>query len=66
VITLVQQLGLPGAAVTGDAEALPVPLQRPVAVPRQSFPEPGGDPTFPSVIAANSAIADLLRMPLAK
>jgi hypothetical protein len=66
VMALAQQLGLPRTAVTGDVDALPVPLHRPVAVPRQSFPEPGGDPTFPSVIAAKSAIADLLRMPLAK
>ncbi|HTV46141.1 MAG TPA: IS481 family transposase [Stellaceae bacterium] len=66
VMALAQQLGLPRAAVTGEADALSAPLQRPVAVPRQPFPEPSDDPAFPSVIAARSAIADLLRMPLAK
>jgi hypothetical protein len=66
VMTLAQQLGLPRAAVTGEADVLPVALQRPIAVPHQPFPEPALQPAFPSVIAAKSAIADLLRMPLAK
>lgn len=66
VMTLAQQLGLPRAAVTGEADALPLSLQRPLAVPRQPFPEPAAEPAFPSVIAAKSAIADLLRRPLAK
>jgi hypothetical protein len=61
-MALAQQLGLPRAAVTGDTDVLPAALQRPIAVPHQPFPEPA----FPSVIAAKSAIADLLRMPLAK
>jgi hypothetical protein len=66
VMALAQQLGLPRAAITGEADRLAAPLERPIAAPRQPFPEPAVEVAFPTILAAKRAIADLLRMPLAK
>jgi putative transposase len=66
VIALAQQLGLPRAAVAGEADMLRAPLERPTTVPRQPFPEPVEETAFQTVLAAKRAIADLLSRPLAK
>jgi hypothetical protein len=65
-MALAQQLGLARAAVTGEADMPRAPLERPVAVPRQPFSEPQEESAFLAVRAAKRAIADLLRMQLAK
>ena len=66
VTALAQQLGLPRAAVTGEADLLMAPLDTPIGIPRQPFPEPVEAVAFLNVLAAKRAIADLLNMPLAK
>jgi hypothetical protein len=66
VTALAQHLGLPRAAVTGEADLLMAPLDTPIGIPRQPFPEPVEAVAFLNVLAAKRAIADLLNMPLAK
>jgi len=63
VMALARQLGLPRAAVTGEADVLRSSLGH--SVPHQPFPDLEAT-TFPSALAAKRAIADLLGRPLAK
>jgi hypothetical protein len=64
VMALARHLGLPRAAVTGEADFTPTPAIAPIL--RQPFPEMEEPLAFPGPLAAKRAIADLLRRPLGR